>query len=66
LPLDTGNWITCGNDLPAPDEGQHAEVREISFGLIGMTVVCLVIVSARKAARNDRREFDACLERTRR
>jgi len=57
------------------DDAHHSEVREISFGLIGeATVVCVVhterngktrIISARKATRSERKEFDAHLQRTR-
>lgn len=56
------------------DQRHQSEVREISFGLVGMTVVCVVhtdrdgktrIISARKATRSERREFDAYLQRTR-
>lgn len=57
------------------DERHHSEVREISFGLIGATtVVCVVhterngnrrIISARKATRRERRDFDDYLKKAR-
>lgn len=57
-------------------ETHDSEIRELSFGLIGgTTIVCVVhterngktrIISARKATRGERREFDAYLQRTRR
>jgi uncharacterized DUF497 family protein len=53
------------------DEQHHSELREISFGLLGgTTVVCVVhtdrderkrIISARKAKRQERKDFDAYL-----
>jgi uncharacterized DUF497 family protein len=67
--------IWNGPVVTGHDETHHPEVREISFGLIGeATVVCVVhterngktrIIGARKATRNERREFDAHLQRTR-
>lgn len=57
------------------DETHHLEVREISLGIIGgTTVVCVVhterngktrIISARKATKSERREFDANLKKAR-
>jgi uncharacterized DUF497 family protein len=56
-------------------EMHDIELRERSFGLIGaITVVCVVhterngkirIISARKATKNERREFDAYLKKAR-
>lgn len=64
-----------GQVITGQDETHHSEVREISFGLIGgSTVVCVVhterngntrIISARKATRRERREFDDYLKRAR-
>jgi uncharacterized DUF497 family protein len=63
-----------GPVVTGQDERHHSEVREISFGLVGLTVVCVVhterngktrIISARKATRSERKEFDAYLQRTR-
>jgi uncharacterized DUF497 family protein len=54
------------------DNTHHSEMREISFGLIGATtVLCVVhtdrngkirIISARKATKNERKQFDAYLK----
>jgi uncharacterized protein len=67
--------IWDGPIVTGQDETHHSEVREISFGLIGGTTpVCVVhterngktrIISARKATRKERRDFDAYLEKTR-
>lgn len=64
-----------GPVVTGPDESDHAEVREKSFGLInGMTVVCVVhterhgrirIISARKATGTERKGFDAYLKKAR-
>jgi uncharacterized DUF497 family protein len=64
-----------GPVVTGPDEAHDLEPREKSFGLIGaMTVVCVVhterdgkirIISARKATRNERRDFDAYLKKAR-
>lgn len=68
--------IWDGPVVTGQDETHHSEVREISFGLIGgTTVVCVIhtqrngktrIISARKATRSERREFDAYLKKARR
>jgi uncharacterized DUF497 family protein len=60
--------------LSLEDEGHDGEVRERSYGLVGgVVVVCVVhtdrdgltrIISARKATRNERKHFDAYLEKT--
>jgi uncharacterized DUF497 family protein len=65
--------IFDGPVLALEDEGHHSEVRERSYGLIGGVVVaCVVhtdrdgttrIMSARKATRNERRLFNAYLEK---
>ena len=62
-----------GPVLSLEDEGHHSEVRERSYGLIGGVVaVCVVhtdrdgatrIISARKATRNERKHFDAYLQK---
>jgi uncharacterized DUF497 family protein len=62
-----------GPVLSHEDEGHHGEVRERSYGLIGgIVVVCVIhtdrngatrIISARKATRNERKLFDAYLQR---
>jgi uncharacterized DUF497 family protein len=67
--------IWDGSVVTGQDEMQHSEVREISFGLIGGTTpICVIhterngkmrIISARKATRNERRDFDAYLEKAR-
>lgn len=65
--------IWNGPVLSDHDATHHLEVREISFGLIGgTTVVCVVhternektrIISARKATKSERREFDVRLKK---
>jgi hypothetical protein len=60
--------IFDGPVLSLEDEGDHSEVRERSYGLIGGIVVACVIhtnrngitriISARKATRNERKHFD--------
>ena len=62
-----------GPVLSVGDIGHHAEVRERSYGLIGgVVVVCVVhtdrqgvtrIISARKATGNERKHFDAYLQK---
>jgi uncharacterized DUF497 family protein len=64
-----------GPVVTGPDETHDLEVREKSFGLIGgIAVVCVVhterndkirIISARKATKKERREFDAYLKKAR-
>ena len=67
--------IWDGPVVAGQDDTHHSEVREISFGLVrGATVVCVVhterdgktrIISARKATRREKRDFDAYLEEAR-
>ena len=67
--------IWDGPVLTGQDEVLDFEVRERSFGLIGaIVVVCVIhterdgktrIISARKATKNERREFDAYLKNAR-
>jgi uncharacterized DUF497 family protein len=62
-----------GPVLSLEDDEHHGEVRERSYGLIGGVVaVCVVhtdrdgatrIISARKATRNERKHFDAYLQK---
>ncbi len=75
ISFDEAATIWDGPVVTGPDETHHSEVREISFGLIGgVSVVCVVhtdrngkrrIISARKATRSERREFDARLKKAR-
>ena len=61
-----------GRVLSLEDNGHNGEARQRSYGLGGIVVVCVVhtdrngvtrIISARKATRNERKLFDAYLER---
>ncbi len=76
ISFEEASTIWEGPVVSGPDPTHHSEEREISFGLIGgTTVVCVVhterhgktrIISARKATRNERKAFDAYLQRARR
>jgi uncharacterized DUF497 family protein len=65
--------IFDGPVFSVEDEGHDDEVRERSYGLIGGAVVACVIhtdrdgtiriISARKANRNERKDFDAYLQK---
>lgn len=73
ISFEEASTIWNGPVLTGHDVKHHSEVREISFGLIGgMTVVCVVhterngrirIISARKATKSERREFDVRLKK---
>ncbi len=75
ISFEEASTIWEGPVVTGPDEAHDLEVREKSFGLIGgMAVVCVIhterdgtirIISARKATRNERRDFDAYLEKAR-
>lgn len=66
--------IFDGPVLSLEDEGDHDEVRERSYGLIGGVVVACVIhtdrdgttriISARKATANERKHFHAYFKKT--
>jgi uncharacterized DUF497 family protein len=67
ISFEEASTIFDGPVLSLEDEGEHSEVRERSYGLIGGVVVaCVVhtdrdgttrIISARKATRNERKHF---------
>jgi uncharacterized DUF497 family protein len=74
ISFEEASTIFEGPVLSLEDEGHHSEVRERSYGLLGGVVaVCVVhtdrdgatrIISARKATRNERKHFDAYLQKT--
>jgi uncharacterized protein len=65
--------IFDGPVLSLGDEGDESEIRERSYGLLGgIVVVCVIhtdrngvtrIISARKATSNERKLFDAYLQK---
>lgn len=73
ISFEEASAIFDGSVLSVEDEGHQAEIRERSYGLIGeAVVVCVVhtdregvtrIISARKATRNERKHFDAYLQK---
>lgn len=73
LSFEEAATIFEGPVLSLEDEGEHGEVRERSYGLIGgVLVACVVhtdrdgvtrIISARKATANERKHFNAYLKR---
>jgi uncharacterized DUF497 family protein len=75
ISFEEAKTIWEGPVVTGPDHAHDSEEREISFGFIGgVTVACVVhtdrygkirIISARKATRNERKEFDAYLKNAR-
>lgn len=73
ISFEEASTIFDGPVLSLEDEGQHSEVRERSYGLIGGVIVACVIhadrngrtriISARKATPNERKYFDAYLKK---
>ena len=73
ISFQEASTIFEGPVLSLADEGDDGEVRERSYGLLGgVVVVCIIhtdrngvtrIISARKATRNERKLFDAYLQR---
>ena len=69
ISFDEASAIFDGPLLSSEDEGDHAEVRERSYGLLkGVVVLCVVhtlrgetirIISARKATKAERTLFNA-------
>jgi uncharacterized DUF497 family protein len=72
ISFDEAATIFEGPVLSYPDDDPDDEVRERSIGLLnGQTVICVIhtdrgkkirIISARKATRNERKDFYADLE----
>lgn len=72
--FEEASTIFEGPVLSLEDDGHDVEARERSYGLIGgLVVVCVIhtdrdgvirIISARKATRNERKFFNAYLEKT--
>ena len=73
LSFEEASTIFEGPVLSLEDDGHDGEVRERSYGLIGgLVVVCVIhtdrdgiirIISARKATRNERKFFNAHLQK---
>ena len=73
LSFEEAVTIFDGPVLSLADEGDHDEMRERSYGLIGGVVVACVIhtdregitriISARKATANERKHFDAYVKK---
>jgi uncharacterized protein len=73
ISFEEASTIFEGPVLTSVDENEDRELREISFGLLGATVVLAVvhtdrfgivrIISARKANKNERKLYHVYLER---
>ena len=73
ISFEEASTIFEGPVLSLEDEGYHDELRERSYGLIGGVVVACVIhtdrdgttriISARKATANERKHFNAYLQK---
>jgi uncharacterized protein len=76
LSFEEAATIFEGPVLSLEDEGDHDDVRERSYGLIGgVLVACVIhtdrggitrIISARKATANERKHFNAYFKRANR
>ena len=76
ISFEEAKTIWDGPLLTVQDERDPSEVREISFGLIGVATVLSVahtarngrirLISARKATKSESQAFNAYLEETRR
>jgi len=73
ISFEEASTIFEGPVLSLEDDGHEGEVRERSYGLIGgLVVVCVIhtdrdgiirIISARKATKNERKFFNAYVQK---